>query len=173
MKCRGLTSLDNVYLAKVVGVPLTRCLKECVEQRPRDPIEWIAQWLYKYADSSKYFHERAAFTKDLDVFEKDYEEQKRRVKTNIQTLKRKGMGMMMEYGVYVDSKTDGSRRQSSFVIPSTAETPAVDLVKCGTGGTKSATTWSRNPGAKRLAWRTQGDASSSTASERRVRWGDV
>lgn len=40
---------ESEYLRQTVGEPLARCLADVVLHRPRDPIEYIALWLYKHA----------------------------------------------------------------------------------------------------------------------------
>ena len=61
-----MTSDDNRYLANVVGEPLKLCLQELAEKVPEDPMEWISQWLYNYANAQLYFQEKASFLSDLD-----------------------------------------------------------------------------------------------------------
>ena len=41
--------MDANYLRETVGECLSKCLAEVCEKRPADPIEYIAQWLYKHA----------------------------------------------------------------------------------------------------------------------------
>ncbi|WAQ95664.1 DYDC2-like protein [Mya arenaria] len=41
-------NMDTAYLKQTLGDSLSRCLSEVSEKRPRDPIEYISQWLYKY-----------------------------------------------------------------------------------------------------------------------------
>lgn len=50
---RGLTyehnkSLDNIYLFNQLMVPLKQGLSEVVMRKPRDPIDYLAQWLLHY-----------------------------------------------------------------------------------------------------------------------------
>lgn len=49
--------MDTEYLRAHLGVCLTECLAEVCEKRPKDPIEFIAQWLYKYLDNVNYAKE--------------------------------------------------------------------------------------------------------------------
>ena len=46
--------MDTVYLKTNFGECLTHCLTEVSEKRPRDPVEYIAQWLYKYIENQKH-----------------------------------------------------------------------------------------------------------------------
>ncbi|GFS23620.1 hypothetical protein ElyMa_001644100 [Elysia marginata] len=54
------TSLEDNSHSKGVkddlGMVLAVCLQELVEVRPIDPIDYISQWLYKYANNREYFH---------------------------------------------------------------------------------------------------------------------
>ena len=43
--------MDTAYLKKTLGDSLTQCLSEVAEKRPRDPIEYIAQWMYKFIEN--------------------------------------------------------------------------------------------------------------------------
>ena len=43
--------MDTEYLRKQVGGCLVECLSEVVQKRPFDPIEYIAQYLYKYLEN--------------------------------------------------------------------------------------------------------------------------
>lgn len=45
--------MDTEYLQKQVGGCLVECLAEVVQKRPFDPIEYIAQYLYKYLDNQE------------------------------------------------------------------------------------------------------------------------
>lgn len=49
-------TLDAKYIAEVLGQPLTAALAEVAEKRPWDPIEFLAQWLYKHK-SNLNFHQ--------------------------------------------------------------------------------------------------------------------
>ena len=52
-----ITKMDTAYLKTNFGECLTRCLAEVSEKRPRDPIEYIAQWLYKHIENQKHYAE--------------------------------------------------------------------------------------------------------------------
>ena len=45
--------MDTEYLRKQVGGCLVNCLAEVVQKRPFDPIEYIAQYLYKYLENEE------------------------------------------------------------------------------------------------------------------------
>lgn len=48
--------MDTAYLKQNLGSCLTQCLAEISEKRPRDPIEFMAQWLYKYKENELYIN---------------------------------------------------------------------------------------------------------------------
>lgn len=43
--------MDTAYLKQSLGDCLAKCLSEVSEKRPRDPIEYIAQWLMKHVEN--------------------------------------------------------------------------------------------------------------------------
>ena len=47
-------TIDGKYVAKNLGTALTMALAEIAERRPWDPIEYLAQWLYKYRENLDY-----------------------------------------------------------------------------------------------------------------------
>ena len=49
----GLTDFDSRYLGTVLGDALILGLSEVAQTRPWDPIEYLAQWLYKHSDNVK------------------------------------------------------------------------------------------------------------------------
>lgn len=45
---------DAEYIKFQLGPILKKCLADVVEKRPLDPIEYIAQWLYKHSENEEY-----------------------------------------------------------------------------------------------------------------------
>ncbi|XP_048842624.1 DPY30 domain containing 2 isoform X2 [Brienomyrus brachyistius] len=58
--------MDTEYLKNSIGKCLVEGLAEVVEQRPMDPIEFLAQWIYKYRENRDYERERKAYQRELD-----------------------------------------------------------------------------------------------------------
>ena len=47
-------TLDGKYVAEHMGTALTLALAELAERRPKDPIEYLSMWLYKYRENMDY-----------------------------------------------------------------------------------------------------------------------
>ena len=45
--------MDSEYLQTQLGSCLVECLTEVSEKQPLDPIEYMAQWLYKHIENVK------------------------------------------------------------------------------------------------------------------------
>lgn len=79
----GMVGPDSAYLAKAVGRPLKECLMEVTETRPRDPIEYIALWLYKYIDTRQYLRDKYQLIEDLEQKHKEIQAERQRRLKNI------------------------------------------------------------------------------------------
>lgn len=44
-------AIESEYVRKHLGNILTRCVAEICEKRPHDPIEYMAQWIYKHREN--------------------------------------------------------------------------------------------------------------------------
>ena len=49
--------MDTAFLKEHLGDCLTTCLAEVAEKRPRDPVEYVAPWLYKFMENKNYASE--------------------------------------------------------------------------------------------------------------------
>lgn len=69
-------SMDSEYLKKSVGKCLVEALAEIVEQRPMDPIEFLAHYIYKYIENMEFSKKKSAYEKQVEEEEvqKDREE---------------------------------------------------------------------------------------------------
>ena len=55
--------MDSEYLQTHLGGCLTECLTEVSEKRPLDPIEYMAQWLYKHIQNTQHCAEVTPISK--------------------------------------------------------------------------------------------------------------
>ncbi|CAH1789799.1 unnamed protein product [Owenia fusiformis] len=58
-------TIDGKYVSEQLGYPLTMALAELADKRPWDPIEFLAQWLYKYSDNKSYEQEQRDMAEQL------------------------------------------------------------------------------------------------------------
>ncbi|CAH1789801.1 unnamed protein product [Owenia fusiformis] len=73
-------NIDSRYLADQLGEALQLALAEVADKRPWDPIEYLAQWLYKHAENLKNDEEERKEKYNLEVEKYDAHREKRRSK---------------------------------------------------------------------------------------------
>ncbi|KAK7004066.1 DPY30 domain-containing protein 1 [Biomphalaria glabrata] len=78
--------METQYLKDHLGF-LPQCLKEVVERRPHDPIEYIAHWLKKHVENEKYKQkkeeEARQLEKELELEELEKENRARRLEETL------------------------------------------------------------------------------------------
>ena len=63
----GPTFVHSEYVRKTIGNVLVKCLKDVVQTRPADPIEFMAKWLYKHSDNEIYYYQRVLDLKESEM----------------------------------------------------------------------------------------------------------
>ncbi|XP_012946244.1 uncharacterized protein LOC106013918 [Aplysia californica] len=112
------TNNETAYLASTVAKPLAQCLQEVVEKRPRDPIEYIAQWLYKYCDNELYYMEKALFLKELHDMHHQLLKEEALKKANMEKLRAETHGMKVSLGEASAADGEGTHQllPGSFAV---------------------------------------------------------
>ncbi|XP_067649385.1 uncharacterized protein [Haliotis asinina] len=69
------STVDGKYVSYNLGSALTLALAEIAEKRPWDPIEYLAQWLYKYRENTDFNKKQERLMKEIREKEADLEAQ--------------------------------------------------------------------------------------------------
>ncbi|CAC5401923.1 unnamed protein product [Mytilus coruscus] len=83
------TTIDGKYVAEHLGSALTFALAELAEKRPKDPIEYLSKWLYKYRENMDHNMQQEALIENLKQAEEEKvleAERKERIKTEQKQL---------------------------------------------------------------------------------------
>ncbi|XP_041365901.1 uncharacterized protein LOC121380929 [Gigantopelta aegis] len=81
-------TIDGKYVARNLGTALTMALAEIAERRPWDPIEYLAQWLYKYRENIDYNKRQEDLLEEIRRDEQELEEEEKRIFRRKQEQKR-------------------------------------------------------------------------------------
>ena len=76
----------SLYLHSGLGRALSSCMKELCLHQPKDPIEFMAHWLYRYADFVLYTQEKAALLKRAEIVMKELARERNRRKERLLVL---------------------------------------------------------------------------------------
>ncbi|GFO16741.1 Dpy30 domain containing 2 [Plakobranchus ocellatus] len=68
------STTDVPYLRENIGKIITSCLVDVVHGRPDDPIDFIAKWLYHYADTRLYYQSKRKLAQAVNDLEKEHRE---------------------------------------------------------------------------------------------------
>ncbi|XP_074659279.1 uncharacterized protein LOC141912018 [Tubulanus polymorphus] len=71
-------TFDACYLANALGNVLTEALAEVADKRPWDPVEYLAMWLYKYAETRDQKIQEAEELEERQELEREQREQQER-----------------------------------------------------------------------------------------------
>ncbi|XP_050998323.1 DPY30 domain-containing protein 2 [Acomys russatus] len=110
---RKACSMETAYLKKCFGNSLTQALAEVARVQPSDPIEYLAYWLYHYADV-------------LKAKEKQRQEELQRKKEHDRSLKKAKMTEMLEQEEkQIQQKCDKCHQELPPTAISSDKTPAL------------------------------------------------
>ncbi|ESO87211.1 hypothetical protein LOTGIDRAFT_229340 [Lottia gigantea] len=70
--------MDAVFLRKHVGESLVICLAEVAEKRPKDPIEYIGQWLHNHIKNQQHQKQVNEANEQLNKAKEEAEVEKKR-----------------------------------------------------------------------------------------------
>ncbi|GFR86059.1 DPY30 domain-containing protein 1 [Elysia marginata] len=86
---RPPTFIHSEYVKKSVGNVLVKCLKDVVEIRPADPIDFMARWLYKHTDNQLYYYKKLLEMKDAEMLLLEIERINSKRAAHVRELKQK------------------------------------------------------------------------------------
>ncbi|XP_059154163.1 uncharacterized protein LOC131939713 [Physella acuta] len=66
---------DSLYTYGPLGQALRECMVELLQIRPKDPIEYTAMWLYRFADTNCYYKKRIALAEEMVHYKNEIDEE--------------------------------------------------------------------------------------------------